>query len=25
VNGWKNAGLDWSYRIEPTQLYPGDR
>jgi rhodanese-related sulfurtransferase len=25
VNGWKNAGLDWSYHIDPTQLYPGDR
>lgn len=25
VNGWKNEGLDWSYRIETAQLYPGDR
>lgn len=25
VNGWKNAGLDWSYRIDGAQLYPGDR
>lgn len=25
VNGWKNEGLGWSYRIETAQLYPGDR
>ena len=25
VNGWKNEGLEWSYRIETAQLYPGDR
>ena len=25
VNGWKNAGLDWSYAIQPSQAYPADR
>ena len=25
VNGWKNAGLRWSYAIAPSQAYPGDR
>jgi rhodanese-related sulfurtransferase len=25
VNGWKNAGLDWSYAIQPSQAYPGDK
>lgn len=24
VNGWKNAGLDWSYSIAPEQVYPSD-
>ena len=25
VNGWKNAGLPWSYKIAPAQVYPADR
>ena len=25
VNGWRNAGLDWSYAITPSQAYPADR
>jgi len=25
LNGWKNAGLPWSYEIAPEQVYPGDR
>lgn len=25
VNGWKNAGLEWSYAIAPAQAYPLDR
>jgi len=25
VNGWKNAGLHWSYGISPEQVYPEDR
>ncbi|RYH08821.1 rhodanese-like domain-containing protein [Tropicimonas sp. IMCC6043] len=25
VNGWKNAGLEWSYSIAPHQAYPADR
>ncbi|WP_343080208.1 rhodanese-like domain-containing protein [Ostreiculturibacter nitratireducens] len=25
VNGWKNAGLAWTYSIELTQAYPRDR
>ncbi|MDQ2089940.1 rhodanese-like domain-containing protein [Marimonas arenosa] len=25
VNGWKNAGLAWSYAIRPDQVYPLDR
>ncbi len=25
VNGWKNAGLEWSYQIEESQAYPPDR
>ena len=25
MNGWRNAGLDWSYAIAPEQSYPGDR
>lgn len=25
LNGWKNAGLDWSYEIEESQAYPPDR
>ena len=24
VNGWRNAGLDWSYKISSTQVYPED-
>ena len=24
VNGWKNAGLAWSYSISDEQVYPGD-
>ena len=24
LNGWKNAGLDWSYKIRADQAYPGD-
>jgi rhodanese-related sulfurtransferase len=24
VNGWKNAGLEWSYSISESQAYPGD-
>jgi len=24
VNGWKNAGLPWSYRVRKEQLYLGD-
>jgi rhodanese-related sulfurtransferase len=25
VNGWKNAGLAWTYTIRPEQAYPPDR
>jgi len=25
VNGWKNAGLDWSYSLSEAQVYPLDR
>lgn len=25
VNGWRNAGLDWSYAIRAGQVYPPDR
>ena len=25
VNGWKNAGLPWGYKIAPTQVYLADR
>ena len=25
VNGWQNAGLDWSYEIDLEQVYPADR
>lgn len=25
VNGWRNAGLDWSYTETPDQVYPADR
>ena len=25
VNGWRNAGLEWSYKIDPEQVYPADR
>ena len=25
VNGWKNAGMEWSYSISESQLYPADR
>lgn len=25
VNGWKNNGLEWTYRIDLTQVYPRDR
>lgn len=25
VNGWRNAGLEWSYSIAASQLYPADR
>jgi len=25
VNGWKNAGLPWGYKISPTQVYLADR
>lgn len=25
LNGWKNAGLPWSYSIRPDQAYPEDR
>lgn len=25
VNGWKNAGLEWTYAITPAQAYPLDR
>ncbi|WP_428541383.1 rhodanese-like domain-containing protein [Profundibacter sp.] len=25
VNGWKNAGLEWSYKLSETQVYPEDR
>ncbi len=25
VNGWQNAGLEWSYKIDPEQVYPADR
>lgn len=25
ANGWKNAGLAWSYSISDSQLYPADR
>jgi len=24
VNGWRNAGLEWSYEIAPQQVYPAD-
>lgn len=24
VNGWRNAGLDWSYKISSSQVYPDD-
>lgn len=24
VNGWRNAGLDWSYAIDDMQAYPAD-
>lgn len=23
-NGWKNAGLEWTYKISPDQVYPDD-
>lgn len=25
VNGWRNAGLQWSYKETPEQVYPDDR
>ncbi|PHP64639.1 sulfurtransferase [Zhengella mangrovi] len=25
VNGWRNAGLEWSYKLAATQVYPADR
>lgn len=25
VNGWRNAGLEWSYEIAGDQVYPADR
>jgi len=25
VNGWRNAGLDWSYKIQTSQVYPPDK
>ncbi|MBS0123097.1 rhodanese-like domain-containing protein [Thetidibacter halocola] len=25
VNGWKNAGLRWTYAVRPDQAYPADR
>ena len=25
VNGWRNAGLQWSYKETPQQIYPDDR
>ena len=25
VNGWKNAGLEWSYKLSEGQVYPEDR
>lgn len=25
VNGWRNAGLGWSYKIPPEKAYPGDK
>lgn len=25
VNGWRNAGLEWSYKETPEQVYPADR
>mgnify|MGYP001819962876 CR=1 FL=1 len=25
VNGWRNAGLDWSYKIRAAQVYDDDR
>lgn len=25
VNGWRNAGLAWSYKLEPSQVYPDDQ
>lgn len=25
LNGWKNAGLQWSYAVTPEQVYPEDR
>ena len=24
VNGWRNAGLEWSYEVAPQQVYPAD-
>ncbi|GGE39040.1 rhodanese-like domain-containing protein [Actibacterium pelagium] len=24
VNGWKNAGLEWTYAVTPEQAYPAD-
>ncbi|MGC9370318.1 MAG: rhodanese-like domain-containing protein [Paracoccaceae bacterium] len=25
VNGWKNAGMEWSYSISESQVYPADK
>ena len=25
VNGWKNAGLPWTYDLDPSRVYPGDK
>ena len=25
INGWRNAGLQWSYKEKPDQVYPDDR
>ena len=25
LNGWRNAGLEWSYKESPEQVYPDDR
>jgi len=25
VNGWRNVGLDWSYKIQTFQVYPSDK